>query len=133
MAKKHFVNYQQIPKIDDVEVLDTQLLLERCENSIGEAEEQIRTFLDSNDRDLPELERALSCGDIARVASMAYRIRQIAESLGAVQTCLVTSELEKSCRRGTSETLPLHISQLRYSQKALHSAIANFSSDIKHA
>ncbi len=119
---RSFKSYQA----DAAPVLDSQLLLKRCDDSIEAASKLIQEFLDGTQQDLVELDKALTYGDVARVASMAYRIRTTAATLGAQQTCLISRAMEESCRHGHYETLPLHVAQFRHNQISLRNAVDQF-------
>lgn len=108
--------------MDATPVLDSEHLMQRCENSLDIARQLVSEFLSNTDCDLNELDRALSCGDVARVASMAYRISNGAKAVGAKQTQIITKALEKSCRCGNYDSLPLHVSQFRQGRRLLEDA-----------
>jgi HPt (histidine-containing phosphotransfer) domain-containing protein len=113
-------------EIEQCTALDTTALLKRCDASIAQAQSLIKEFLEDTKSDLVEFDRAMSCGDVAKLASMAYRISNLASSIGARQTHLVTKALETSCRKGHYEALPLHVARFRHTQTSLAIAVLEF-------
>jgi HPt (histidine-containing phosphotransfer) domain-containing protein len=109
--------------VENTPVLDSNHLMNQCENSLEYASQAIEEFLATTHTDLEEMDRAISCGDIARIASMAYRISNGAATVGAKQTQVITKALEKSCRNGQYESLPLHVSQFRQGCQRLQDAV----------
>ncbi len=127
--KKIVAGTRTLPKydMDSLPVLNSEQLLKRCEDSIERASQLINEFVEGTNVDLAEMDRALTYGDVARVASMAYRICNTARELGAQQTCAITKQLETSCRKGQYETLPLHVAQFRHTQASLRQAAKQFN------
>ena len=127
--KKIVSGARTLPKydLDRLPVLDSSQLMKRCEDSIEQASQLINEFVECTNSDLTEMDRALTYGDVARVASMAYRICNTASELGAQQTCAISKQLETSCRKGQYETLPLHVAQFRHTQASLRQAVKQFN------
>ena len=106
----------------ELEVLDTQQLLRRCEQSIQLASGLIDEFLHQTSDDLSGLQRALAAGDVARIASMAYRIAGAAEAVGAEQTAHIARAIQTSCCKGAYDSLPLQVWQLENNTAELSDA-----------
>jgi HPt (histidine-containing phosphotransfer) domain-containing protein len=115
--------------VETTPVLDSEHLMQQCQNSLEIAYQCVSEFLSDTACDLDELDRALSCGDVARVASMAYRISNGAQAVGAKQTQVITKALEKSCRNGNYDSLPLHVSQFRHGCHRLEDALSKMTSE----
>lgn len=103
--------------------LSLDALASRGEASLEVAAAAVDAFLSHNEPDLRQLEHALAAGDVARIASVCYRIENQARHIGAEQTAEVASDISHCCRRGQCESLPLQIWKLEQVLRQLQDAV----------
>lgn len=103
-------------------VLDVQAIQQRCLGQLDIVCNVMDAYFRVTERDLPELEKALARGDVAKLASMAHRLKTSSAKVGATGPSQIATRIEKFCRTGRLEPLPYEVDAFCRAQAMADSA-----------
>jgi len=94
-----------IERISIAESIDRDDLLSRCMGNQQFAQKILAAFLEQLDRDLIDLDEALSGEDLAQVATVSHRVKGAASNVSARRVREIAATLEELAKVGTDASI----------------------------
>lgn len=105
--------YSQPANSPPCEALDLDELRNRCMGNLNLVHRVLTKFQKRLPEELTEIEEALECGDMERIARVAHRVKGTSASVSAKGLARAAAEIEDLSRAGRATDIPTRIEHFR--------------------
>lgn len=95
------------------ELLNPQVLVERCMGNLSLAQRLLARFADSGRQDCDQLEAALRAGDLSSLATVAHRLKGSSATIGSNHMAQLASLIEQESKSSEGANLESIVVEIR--------------------